>query len=149
MDSYPVTAIGKASMSYKFMVDPVIEQNSIFIANLSLSSLYLKNDKENPWFVLVPRKVGAIEITDLSHEEQTLLMEEVNLVSEFLKSYYRPDKINLGALGNIVKQFHFHVIARYTNDRAWPGPIWGHVTRVEFDEMELENIKSNFEDFLD
>lgn len=133
----------------KFFVDPVIENNSVFIKNLQLSALYLKNDKETPWFVLVPRKVNATEIIDLTHEDQTVLMEEVTIVSEFLKTYYQPYKMNIGSLGNIVRQLHIHVIARYANDRAWPGPIWGHSTTMEFDQNELENIKSNFLDFIE
>ncbi len=136
-------------MSLKFAVDPVIDENSIFIKNLALSTLYLKNDKENPWFILVPRKYNAVELVDLNHEEQVMLMEELTIVSEFLKSYYRPDKMNIGSLGNIVRQLHFHVIARYTSDRAWPGPIWGVPTKLEFDELEIENIKSNFHEFDD
>lgn len=133
----------------KFYVDPVIENNSLFIKNLQLSALYMKNDKENPWFVLVPRKLNAVEIIDLSHEEQSVLMEEITIVSEFLKNYYQPYKMNIGSLGNIVKQLHIHVIARYANDRAWPGPIWGTSTTMEYDQNELENIKSNFIDFVD
>ena len=100
----------------RFTVDPVIEQNSVFIANLGLSTVFLKNDKENPWFILVPRKTGAIELVDLSHEEQTMLMEEISIVSEFLKSHYQPHKLNVGSLGNIVQQLHIHVIARYPTD---------------------------------
>ncbi|MBC7714384.1 MAG: HIT domain-containing protein [Rhizobacter sp.] len=133
----------------KFTVDPVIEQNSIFIKNMGLSSLYLKNDKENPWFILVPRKAGAIEIVDLNHEEQSILMEEVTIISEFLKSHYRPHKLNIGSLGNIVQQLHLHVIARYPTDRAWPGPIWGSPTTQEFDSNEIENLKSNFFEFIE
>ena len=135
--------------STKFTVDPVIEQNSIFIKNMGLSSIYLKNDKENPWFVIVPRKVAAVELIDLSHEEQNMLMEELTTISEFLKSHYMPYKLNVGSLGNIVQQLHFHVIARYSTDRAWPGPIWGTPTTQEFDQAELENIKSNFLEFVD
>lgn len=133
----------------KFEVDPVIERNSIFIKHMGISALYLKNDKENPWFVLVPRKLKATELIDLTHEEQTLLMEEITIISEFLKSHYRPYKLNVGSLGNIVQQLHVHVIARYNTDRAWPGPIWGTPTTQEFDELELENIKSNFYEFIE
>lgn len=135
-------------MNARFSIDPVIEQNSIFISNLGLSTVFLKNDKENPWFILVPRKAGAVELIDLNHEEQTMLMEEITIVSEFLKSHYRPHKMNVGSLGNIVTQLHIHVIARSPNDRAWPGPIWGTPTTQEFDYNEVENIKSNFAEFL-
>jgi diadenosine tetraphosphate (Ap4A) HIT family hydrolase len=130
-----------------FVVDPKLEENSYLIADLQLSKLYVKDDKENPWFVLVPKKMNATELTDLNHEEQCILMEEVTIVSEFLKNYYNPDKINIGALGNIVRQLHVHVLARYESDRAWPQALWGTMPSLHFEQVELENIKSNFQEF--
>lgn len=132
-----------------FNIDPELENNSFFIADLELSRILLKNDKENPWFVLVPRKLHAVELIDLTHEEQSILMEEVTIVSEFLKNYYRPFKINIGALGNIVRQLHIHVLARYENDRAWPQALWGTSPSLTFEQVELENIKSNFQEFIE
>jgi diadenosine tetraphosphate (Ap4A) HIT family hydrolase len=132
-----------------FYVDPELEKNSFLITEMELSRLYVKNDKENPWFFLVPRKNEASELIDLTHEEQCMLMEEVTIVSEFLKSHYRPFKINIGALGNIVRQLHIHVIARYKNDRAWPQALWGTTATDFFDQLELENIKSNFQEFIE
>lgn len=133
----------------KFLVDPELEKDAFLIADLELSKLYVKNDKENPWFVLVPRKTGAVELVDLTHEELCMLMEEVTSVSEFLKMYYQPFKINIGALGNIVRQLHIHVLARYENDRAWPQALWGSAPSEHFEQFELENIKSNFQEFLE
>lgn len=135
-------------MATPFVVDPELEKDSIFVKDLELSRLYLKNDKDNPWFVLVPKKINAKELIDLTHEEQCMLMEEITVVSEFLKSHYSPDKLNVGALGNIVKQLHIHVFARYTHDRAWPHSLWGTKAQTQFDDIELENVKSNFENFI-
>lgn len=132
-----------------FKVDPELETNSYFIADMELSKLYLKNDKENPWFVLIPRKSEVFELVDLTHEQQCMLMEEVTIVSEFLKSHYRPFKINIGALGNIVRQLHIHVLARYENDRAWPQALWGTVPKEIFEQVEIDNIKSNFLEFIE
>jgi diadenosine tetraphosphate (Ap4A) HIT family hydrolase len=123
-------------------------ENGHLICDLQLSKLIIKNDKDNPWFILVPRKVAAVELIDLTHEEQTVLMEEVTLVSEFLKEYYRPYKINIGALGNIVRQLHVHVIARFENDRAWPNPIWNTAPVQLFEKNELVNIQENFKEFI-
>lgn len=134
-------------MSIKFSVDEVIEKNSIFVADLMLSVLFLKNDKENPWFILVPKRAGVVELMDLNHEDQSVLMEEVTIVSEFLKKEFNAEKLNVGSLGNIVKQLHIHVIARYEKDRAWPGPIWGTQTTQEFSNEEIKNIVSGFKDF--
>ncbi len=133
----------------QFAVDPALEKDSYLIADLELSKLYVKNDKENPWFVLVPRKINAVELIDLSHEELCMLMEEVTIVSEFLKNYYQPFKLNIGTLGNIVRQLHIHVLARYENDRAWPHALWGSTPSLYFEQVELENIKSNFQEFRD
>ena len=127
-----------------FEIDARLEKDSLFIADLALSRLYLKNDKENPWFVLVPRKINATELIDLNLEEQCLLMKELSLVSNFLKLNNRPFKINIGALGNIVRQLHIHIIARYESDRAWPDGLWGTSPKEFFTPIELENIKSNF-----
>ena len=132
-----------------FKVDPALELDSFFIAEMELSYLFIKNDKENPWFILVPRKVNAIELVDLNHEEQCMLMEEVTMVSEFLKTYYQPKKINIGALGNIVHQLHIHVIARFENDRTWPQALWGSTPNDHFEPFELEKIKSNFQEFIE
>lgn len=136
-------------MMNQFVIDPELEQNSFLIAELELSRLYIRNDKENPWFVLVPRKSKAFELIDLPHEEQCMLMEEVSIVSQFLKTYYQPFKINIGSLGNIVRQLHIHVIARYEHDRAWPQALWGSAPTAFFEPIELENIKSNFQEFID
>ena len=132
----------------EFIVDEALLVDAYFIADLNLSKLYLKDDKENPWFVLVPRKNNAIELIDLSSEEQGLLMEEITVLSEFLQINYKPFKINIGNLGNIVRQLHIHVIARYKEDRAWPKPIWGSAPYLILDQVELENIKANFLNFI-
>lgn len=135
-------------MRKKFAVDPAIENDSIFVTDLIYSSLYLKRDKDNPWFVIVPKKADAVELIDLSHEEQTVLMEEITIVSDFLKKTFNPTKLNVGNLGNIVKQLHIHVIARYEGDRAWPGPIWGTQTTLEFTQDETLEIIRKFRDFI-
>ena len=132
-----------------FTVDPELEKNSYFITDLELSKVYIKNDKENPWFVLIPKKMHATELMDLTHEEQCILMEEITMVSDFLKNFYKPSKLNVGALGNMVRQLHIHVIARYENDRAWPQALWGTTPSQIFEEVELENIRSNFQDFVE
>ena len=70
-----------------FRTDPELLKDTYKVAQFELSDVYVKNDKSNPWFVLVPRKNKAIEIVDLNHEEQSTLMEEITVVSEFLKNY--------------------------------------------------------------
>lgn len=133
----------------KFEIDARLLEDSIKICDLELSTLLLKNDKENPWFVLVPRRFKASEIIDLNSEEQGLLMEEISLVSNFVKEYYEPFKINVANLGNVVPQLHIHIIARYESDRAFPNPIWNTQTQLKFEPNEFENVKSNFIEYIE
>jgi diadenosine tetraphosphate (Ap4A) HIT family hydrolase len=61
-------------------------------------------------------------------------------VSGLLTRLFRPDKLNVGALGNVVPQLHVHVVARFTTDAAWPGPVWGSGSAEPYGEKELGDL---------
>jgi len=108
-----------------FSLHPRLADDTLPVADLPLSRLLLMNNRLFPWLILVPRRVGAMEIHRLEPADRVQLMAEMAMTSAVLESLVRPDKINLGALGNIVSQLHVHVIARRIGDPAWPGPVWG------------------------
>ena len=83
------------------------------------------NDARFAWLLLVPRQPSLAEIDDLGEADQALLWREVRRCSRALRAVAPCDKLNLGALGNIVRQLHVHLVARITGDAAWPGPVWG------------------------
>ena len=116
-------------MTSTFHLDSRLEADTIPVGDLSLSSVLLLNDARFPWFVLVPRVAGASELTDLSDEQAVQLMREIRIATRVMIALSKPDKVNVGALGNIVTQLHVHVIGRFLSDPAWPGPVWGHGTR--------------------
>ena len=124
-------------------IDPILEKDSIFITDLKLSQVRMIPDGENPWFILVPRKLDIIEWVDLSIEDQYILTEEISLISEVLKKNTRPDKINVASLGNQVPQLHVHVIARFKRDRAWPNAIWGTKSSKDFNPDSIEFWKES------
>ena len=108
-----------------FALDPWIEADSIAVADLPLSAVRLMRDALYPWLILVPRRAGLAEIIDLDEAERAQLMAEIALASAALRQEVPCDKLNVAALGNIVRQLHVHVIARRTTDAAWPKPVWG------------------------
>jgi diadenosine tetraphosphate (Ap4A) HIT family hydrolase len=112
-----------------FQLDSRLEADTIPVGDLSLSSVLLLNDARFPWFVLVPRIANVSELTDLSDKEAVQLMQEIRIATRVMLDLSKPDKVNVGALGNIVTQLHVHVIGRFRSDPAWPGPVWGHGTR--------------------
>lgn len=111
-----------------------LEADSLFIKDLELSQLRMIKDGDNPWFLLIPRKEGLVDWSDLSREDQHLLTDEIDFVCKKIQQKIEPDKLNVASLGNMVPQLHIHIIARFKTDRAWPGPIWGSDSISEFTE---------------
>lgn len=95
------------------------------VCAFDLCRVLLMNNRVWPWLILVPARADVVEVHHLDAAERTLLIEEIARASVVLEDVFRPDKINVGALGNIVPQLHVHVIARVKGDPAWPGPVWG------------------------
>ncbi|WP_130618375.1 HIT domain-containing protein [Dyella amyloliquefaciens] len=109
----------------EFALDPRLANDTRPVLSLALCEVLLMNDARFPWLVLVPRQAGLVEICDLPPERQAALWQEVNQAAQVLRSVAPFDKLNLGALGNIVRQLHVHVVGRRKGDAAWPGPVWG------------------------
>ncbi len=119
-----------------FSLDPRLAADTILIKDIGLSRVLLMNDSRYPWLILVPRIAGATELHHLSKSNRDRLMEEITQTSTGLSELYDPDKINVGALGNIVSQLHVHVVARRLSDDAWPGPVWGLGAAIPYSEGE-------------
>ena len=112
-------------MDPRWHLHPQLADDTHPLAMFGLCELRLMDDANYPWLVLVPRVEGASEWIDLDGSQQRLLLAEVNLVSRLLREEPGVGKLNLGALGNIVRQLHVHLIGRHEGDAAWPGPVWG------------------------
>ena len=108
-----------------FELDPRLAADSHLIADGPLSQLRLMDDARFTWLLLVPRLADACEWIDISAQSQALLLAEINHTGNLLRACGPCDKLNLGALGNIVRQLHVHLLARNRGDAAWPGPVWG------------------------
>ena len=117
-------------MSGLFELDPRLAADSAFVADGPLSQVRLMDDTRFPWLLLVPRVAGAAEWIDLDGGQQRLLLAEINQVSQLLRAANGVEKLNIGALGNIVRQLHVHIVGRHAGDAAWPGPVWGSGTAV-------------------
>ncbi len=115
-----------------FVLDSRLAADTHVVGELPLSRLLLMDDARFPWLILVPRIAGARELIDLDEADRHTLLGELSDVGRVLETLLRPDKLNIAALGNVVPQLHVHLIARYTQDAAWPKPVWGHATPVAY-----------------
>jgi diadenosine tetraphosphate (Ap4A) HIT family hydrolase len=123
-----------------FDLDERLARDSLLVAPIGLCQLRLLNDCRWPWLVLVPQRNGISEAFDLTPLDQVMLSFETNLVATALKKVTGATKINVGALGNIVRQLHVHIIARTEGDANWPGPVWGYGKAEPWDEADRDNF---------
>jgi diadenosine tetraphosphate (Ap4A) HIT family hydrolase len=120
-----------------FQLDARLAADSVFVADGPLSQIRLIDDSRFPWLVLVPRVADASEWIDLDGAQQRLLLAEINQLSQLLRAEPGVTKLNIGALGNIVRQLHVHLLGRHEGDPAWPGPVWGSGPAQRFDTVAL------------
>jgi diadenosine tetraphosphate (Ap4A) HIT family hydrolase len=120
-----------------FELDPRLEQDTVPIGKFDLSLVLMHRDANYPWCILVPQREGVREIHHLDVEDQVQLIKESSHLAEVMTDIFRPTKMNVAALGNMVPQLHVHHIARFKEDAAWPRPVWGAVEAKEYDEEEL------------
>jgi diadenosine tetraphosphate (Ap4A) HIT family hydrolase len=116
----------------KFVLDPRLEADTSALGELGLCKVLLMDDARFPWVVLVPKRADLVEIIDLGSTDLVRLIEEIATASGVLEAATSPHKLNVAALGNVVRQLHVHIIARFENDAAWPNPVWGKGEREPY-----------------
>jgi len=116
-----------------FVLDPRLAADTLPVTSLPLCDVLLMNDARYPWLILVPRRAGLVEITELTDADQASLWQEISHASTALRSASPCEKLNIAALGIIVRQLHIHVVARNHGDATWPRPVWGHGKAVLYE----------------
>jgi diadenosine tetraphosphate (Ap4A) HIT family hydrolase len=130
----------------EFVLDPRIGASSHAVAGLTLCELRLQDDGRFPWAVLVPRVAGAVELSDLSREQQQMLLDEIALAARWIgalgEAWALPvDKLNIANLGNVTPQLHWHVVGRRSSDPCWPGPVWGQGVAMPLDPVQVGDAR--------
>ena len=127
-----------------FTLDPRLAADTIALGDFALSRVLMMNDARYDWLILVPRRDRLVELTDLNAPERGVLMEEIARAADMLRTRDGVIKVNVGALGNIVRQLHVHVVARREGDFAWPGTVWGAGTAERYDPTEAAAKAAEF-----
>ena len=129
-------------------LQPQLADDTHPLATLELCELRLMDDANYPWLVLVPRVADAVELLDLDTAQRHRLSDEIDTASHALRKSFRPYKLNVAALGNLVPQLHVHVIARFREDPAWPAPVWGRVAAQPYSPEALVQRIAALQDAL-
>ncbi len=123
-----------------FVLDPKLLEDCHTLGSFDNSILLLMRNALFPWFVLVPQ-AKEIEFYRLDLELQLEILGQINFLSQFIDENYSIDKINIGAIGNIVSQLHVHVVGRRKTDVCWPGVVWGTTECEPYEPEQVELIR--------
>ena len=134
-------------------LDSRLKVDTFLVQELKLSTLLLMNDARYPWLILVPRVLSSSgdfvsEVFNLAEDQLLELHREIKLCAQFLKAEYKPVKINVANLGNLVRQLHVHIVARHEDDYAWPGPVWGKGKGMPYETKLLDNFIDKLQNYL-
>ncbi len=131
-----------------FPLDYRLEKDCIKLGYLGDSVVLIMNNSLVPWIVLVPSTESINEFDLLDRDKQILLLDQINLMSRFLRKQFQFDKLNIATIGNIVRQMHIHIVARSESDYCWPNVVWGAEGRKPWSEDAACNIAQQLTAFL-
>lgn len=124
-----------------FTLHPRLKADCTHLGDFPLCRVLLAGDARYAWFILVPRRDGIREAYEMTDADQDTLTRESAAFGKAIMQAYTGDKLNIGALGNMVPQLHIHHIVRHEGDAAWPGAVWGQGEAVAYEERQIKELK--------
>lgn len=133
----------------EFELHPRLAAGGFELGRIDGCRVLLKNHAAFPWILIVPEVADGIEdlhqLDELRYDEVTGLIRRVSL---FVADYFRPEKLNVGCIGNMVRQMHIHVVGRHADDPAWPGTVWAYEGKSVYASEVVEEIRVAAREYL-
>ena len=131
----------------QFTLDPRLVQDTYALGQFDTSYVLLMRNALFPWFIVVPQS-NEIELYQLPAAQQSAVLRQINAVSRFIDEHFAVDKLNIGAIGNLVPQLHIHIVGRNCNDACWPSVVWGVEQFKAYTAEQVAGIKDKLKYFL-
>lgn len=125
-----------------FTLHPRLKSDCVHLGDFPLCRVLLAGDARYAWFILVPRRDGIREAYEMSEADQDILTRESAMFGRAIMKAFDGDKLNIGALGNMVPQLHVHHIVRHEGDAAWPGAVWGQGEAVSYTQEQIATLRA-------
>ncbi len=131
-----------------FEIHPRLAAGGFEIGRIGGCRLLLKDNSLFPWFILIPEVEEVEDLHELPLETYDEVMATLREVSQFIASYFQPEKLNTGCIGNQVRQMHLQIIGRSSDDPAWPGTVWAFAGKRPYSAEESAKIRAAAREFL-
>lgn len=132
-----------------FEIHPRLAAGGFEIGRLGGCRLLLKNNALFPWFILIPEVEGVEDLHQLPQEKFDATMAAMRSVGGFVSEHFQPEKLNIGCIGNQVRQLHIQIIGRSSSDPAWPGTVWAFEGKQPYTEEDAGKILAAARTHLD
>ena len=128
-----------------FELDPRLAASCLELGTFRGCRVLLKNNAHYHWFLLVPEVDAKVtELHELSAPAYKEVSGAIRQMSTWVKGAFKPDKLNVAAIGNMVSQLHIHIVGRMETDPAWPGTVWACEEKKPFSQEEIRSIQKRF-----
>ena len=132
----------------EFKLNERLEKGGIDFGTHGICRVLLENNSHFLWFILVPEIESSItEIHQLSDAQYDSINHSTRFIAGFLSENCAPEKINIGNIGNVVRQMHIHVIGRNSSDPAWPGVVWACSEKQPYADARISEIEKLYQAF--
>ncbi len=125
-----------------FELHPRLAAGTFQLGHESGCLVLLKNNAAFPWILIIPEvssdKEDLHQLEEKQYHDVCALIRKVSL---FMEQHFSPEKLNVGCIGNIVNQMHIHVVARTSDDSAWPGTVWASSEKKPYIEDQVALIQ--------
>lgn len=78
------------------------------------------------------------EMADIPSPEREEIFQEMMTTSSVIQKVFKPKKMNLSSLGNVVEHLHWHFFPRYEDDINFKNPPWLQMDQFENAEISAE-----------
>lgn len=128
-----------------------LNQYPFLIHEFKNSYLYLGEHQFYRGYCVLVTKEHFREMTDVPEDKRQELFKEMMKAHSAIEKVFKPKKMNMCSLGNVVDHVHWHFFPRYENDPQFTNPPWlqmhlfdsAKVTTHERDEL-IRMLKDQF-----
>ncbi len=92
-------------------------------------------------YVVLVMKQHFREMIDLPASFAHEFFDEMLLTSRFIESTFKPTKMNMCSLGNVVPHIHWHFFPRYSEDPDFKNPPWLQMDKFESAKLTPDETK--------
>ncbi|MDH5190518.1 MAG: HIT domain-containing protein [Gammaproteobacteria bacterium] len=131
-----------------FSLNEQLGKDCFIVGEFTLCEVLLLNDVNFPWLILVPKVEGVSELHHLTESQQQQFLKESGNIAAMIESLFKPDKLNIAAIGNKVRQLHIHHIGRFESDPCWPETVWGYGKGIPYTDQQRDDTLARIRNFL-